>query len=455
MRALLDPSKSRRGDGVAGPAARPAPARLAVAENLPAFQEARQHYLEALPIAAAVAGSGARGFFIECRNELFERYERPFSTESGDQSPILDRGGLGLRIDAFLKGDKPKTEFDWRDGDAIAGRHFTVKLARLAATDAAGERCLISLLDRTVEVQTERNLRREMLSDSLTGLPNRAAFAELVEAETGKANARVAVLVVDLVRFSRVNECIGTLAGDELLLTVARRLMHALRAGDSLARIGGDEFALLVRLGDGPGDALQVASRVQDVLAAPFRLSDLEIRVDCSIGCAVSERGGEAEKLVRHAQFALKRAKETGQTEIYQPTALNLARQRFSLETELRRAVEADKLTLAFQPLIDLGTDRVSGFEALARWDHPERGVIAPADFIPVAEESGLIVPLGRWALDSAARALADWDARAGTTLDATVSVNLSAIQLARDDVPRAVASALAGAGIAGNRMTL
>lgn len=453
MRALLEIRKNRKGGGIVTKAS---PVRLAVAEHLPAFLEARQHYLDALPIAAAVAGSGPHGFFIECRNELFKRYERPFSPDGGDQSAILDRGGLGQRIHDFLDSDRTKSEFDWRDGDAIAGRHFAVKLARLAPTDAAGQRCLVSLLDRTVEVQTERNLRREMLSDSLTGLPNRAAFTELVEAETARTNARVAVLVVDLVRFSRINECIGTMAGDELLITVARRLMHALRAGDSLARIGGDEFALLVRLGEGPGDALNVASRVQDVLAAPFRLSDLEITVDCSIGCAVtSGRSGEAEKLVRHAQFALKRAKETGQTEIYQPTALNLARQRFSLETELRRAVEAQQLTLAFQPLIDLGSDRVSGFEALARWEHADHGVIPPTDFIPVAEESGLIVPLGRWALDAAARALADWDARAGTTLDVSVSVNLSAIQLARDDVPGAVAFALASAGVAGNRMTL
>jgi len=161
------------------------------------------------------------------------------------------------------------------------------------------------------------------------------------------------------------------------------------------------------------------------------------------------------EELVRHAQFALKRAKVSGKTEIYQPVAFRKARQRFTLETGLRRAVEGDKLHLAFQPLVDLETDQVTGFEALARWRTDEGELILPSDFIPVAEESGLILPLGRWALESAARTMVAWDARAGRTLPVKMSVNLSAIQVARDDVAGVLSNVIDRHAIAGNRFTL
>lgn len=445
--------KPSEGDGGKPPLAA---ARLTIDEHLPAFVEARQHYLDALPIGAAVIGIGPQGRFVECSNAVFKQLNEPLSARSRRADSLLDRNGLGERIVEFLISGDAHSDFEWQDGDAIAGRHFSVRLARLAETHISGARCMLTLLDRTAELQTAQNLRREMLSDSLTGLPNRAGFAELLEQTSTDPEQHFAVLIVDLVRFSRINECIGPMAGDELIITVARRLVHALRAGDRLARIGGDEFGVLVRLVEGPGDALHVAKRVQEVLSAPFRLTDLEIKVECSIGCALMNDGvADSEKLVRHAQFALKRAKETGKTEIYQPTAFNMARKRFSLETELRRAVEGNRLHLAFQPLIDLSNDRVAGFEALARWQDDEHGEISPTDFIPVAEESGLIVPLGRWALEAAARTLAEWDVRAGRPLPVRISVNLSAIQLARDDVASVVSTALDGAGIAGSRFTL
>ncbi len=261
---------------------------------------------------------------------------------------------------------------------------------------------------------------------------------------------------IDLARFSRVNECIGGLAGDELILTVARRLVSALRTGDMLARMAGDEFSVLLRLNDGPGDALHAARRLQAALSAPIRLSELEIRIDCAIGCALwNDRAPTSADLVRNAQVALKRAKASGKIEVYQPGEVNLVRRRFSLETDLRRAIENDELSLAFQPLVDLESDAVSGFEALARWDHPDHGSIAPTEFIAVAEDSGLIVPLGRWALDAAARTLAKWDVQAGRTLPIHLCVNLSPVQIARDTVSEAVISTLAAHGVDGRRLTL
>ena len=295
-----------------------------------------------------------------------------------------------------------------------------------------------------------------MLRDSLTGLPNRLAFTETIEA-AGNSRDRVqhAVLVVDLLRFSRINESMGSLAGDELLITFARRLISALRRGDVLARTGGNEFGILVPLKRGVDDAMSAAARIQDVMTTPFDLSDLEIKIEAAIGVALMQPGQDPEELFRNAQFALKQAKTVGQPQVYEPKEANLARRRFSIETELRRALERDQLQMFYQPLINLKSGEVAGFEALARWTHEDRGEISPTEFIPVAEESGLILTLGRWAMDRAAKTLADWDRQVGDQLPLYVGVNLSAIQVARDDIAGAVASALRDSGLTGDRLTL
>ncbi|MGN6155578.1 MAG: putative bifunctional diguanylate cyclase/phosphodiesterase, partial [Sphingomicrobium sp.] len=336
-------------------------------------------------------------------------------------------------------------------------RFLKVKLAPIGRGADGGPRCLVSVVDRTVEIQAENALRAEMLRDSLTGLPNRVAFSEEIE-RAGEAELdehRHAVLVVDVLRFSRINESMGSIAGDELLITFARRLMSALRGGDVLARTGGNEFGIFVSLRRGIEDALTAAARIQDVMSAPFHISDLDIRVECAIGVALMQRGQDCEELFRNAQFAVKQAKQTGKPQIYEPREASAARRRFSIETELRRALDKDQLQLFYQPLINLKSGEVAGFEALARWTHPDRGEISPSEFIPVAEESGLILQLGRWAMEKATQTLADWDSKAGTALPCYVAVNLSAIQLARDDVPGLVAGALQSAGLSGNRLTL
>jgi diguanylate cyclase (GGDEF)-like protein len=296
-----------------------------------------------------------------------------------------------------------------------------------------------------------------MLRDSLTGLPNRLAFTEFVEnaGAEGARNLEHAVLVVDMLRFSRINESMGSLAGDELLITFARRLISALRAGDQLARTGGNEFGVLVSLRRGVADALAAAQRIQDVMTAPFKLSELEIRVECAIGVAIMQNGQDPEELFRNAQFAVKQAKTAGKPQIYEPKEASAARRRFSIETELRRALDKDQLQLFYQPLIDLKSGEVAGFEALARWQHEDRGEICPAEFIPVAEESGLILTLGRWAMDKAAATLAGWDRQVGEPLPVYVGVNLSAIQVARDDIAGVVQSALKSSGLTGDRLTL
>ncbi len=265
-----------------------------------------------------------------------------------------------------------------------------------------------------------------------------------------------AVLLVDLSRFSRINESLGGVAGDEVIITVARRLISTLRAGDLLARVGGDEFGILLRLANGNDDAAAAARRIQSVLSTPFRLARFEVGLECAIGCAmIGDESASGEELVRNAQFALKRAKTTGRVEVHHAGEAACARYKLDLETELRRAIDMGDLRLAYQPIVDLASNRISGFEALSRWAHPVRGNIDPAEFIPVAEEAGLIVPLGRWALDTALATLAGWDKLAGGPVPLTMSVNVSAIQLARDDVPGVIAAALATHGIDGERLAV
>jgi diguanylate cyclase (GGDEF)-like protein len=420
-------------------------------------EQVRQDYLGALPVAAAIVEAGDGPPAVAASNSQFERLAGSCVAGAGSD-PLIDHFNLAASITDFTRGDEACRQFEWHEGGSVGGRHFVVRMSRLRSMEGSPPRCLLALLDRTAEFETERSLRAEMLHDSLTGLPNRVAFNEAVEAAIVQENdgGAFAVLVVDLTRFSRINECMGSLAGDELIITVARRLVSALRSGDTLARLGGDEFAILLRLQDGPGDALHAARRIQATLSTPIRLSDLEIRVDCAVGCALmSDRISVSEDLVRNAQLAMKRAKHSGRVEVYQPGEVLAAHHRFSLETELRRAIERDDLRLAYQPVIDLESGHVLGFEALARWHHCELGEISPTEFIPVAEESGLIVPLGRWALAAAATTLAEWDRTAGRSLPVYVAVNVSAVQLQRDDITAAVRFALNESGLAGERLTL
>lgn len=424
------------------------------------IESVRQGYLDALPIAAAIVTLDAEPY-IECANDLFRliaEWDERLGERAISRVPILNSGPIGARLVTFMNGEEAAHQFETADGRNVAGRHFTVRFARLKTVEGQPSRFLLSLIDKTAQVETEKSLRSEMLRDTLTGLPNRFAFNERVDAVLADPNFRegtYAVLAVDMTRFSRVNECMGALAGDELLITFARRLVSALRPTDMLARTSGDEFGILLRLDRGLSDAMRAAERIKAVLTLPFRLSDLEIRVDCAIGCAILNQGvSSADEVLRNAQFALKRAKRQGVTEVYEPIEAQAVRRRFSLETELRVAIESEALTLAFQPLVSLETGRVAGFEALARWSHDGQQ-IPPSEFIPVAEESGLIVQLGRWALSTAMQTLADWDLRAGHTLPVGVSVNLSPIQISRDDVTALVSGALGATGVSGSRLTL
>jgi len=446
-------------------AARPPSAqRLGRADNLSAKPRPAtaddSGLLHALPIAAAIVECDGGGVLrVTAHNSSFVDTVRQSSCNALDwnHADCLKSGPIAELVRGFFDNGGVSGELDFKDEEGVSSHYFRMKLAPLPRGASTHPRCLLSVVDRTVEVQAERTLRAEMLRDSLTGLPNRLAFTEAIEQAGAKAarDLEHAVLIVDMLRFSRINESMGSLAGDELLITFARRLILALRAGDLLARTGGNEFGILVSLRHGMKDALKAAERIQQVMAAPFKLSELEIRVECAIGVASMNAGQDAEELFRNAQFAVKQAKGAAGPQIYEPRQATEARRRFSIETELRRALDKDQLELFYQPLINLKSGEVAGFEALARWTHEDRGEISPTEFIPVAEESGLILQLGRWAMDKATHTLAGWDKQAGATLPLYVGVNLSAIQVARDDIAAVVESALRSSGLTGDRLTL
>ncbi|MEN2785644.1 putative bifunctional diguanylate cyclase/phosphodiesterase [Sphingomonas qilianensis] len=404
-----------------------------------------------LPIPAALVIAGHGTLLLGACNLLFQQAGLGMT---GGSSPFLRQ--MQADILGYLNSDALTAEFSWQFGEIVDCRHYRVTLARIVRGE--GQRCLVTLLDQTAELRTEHNLRREMLTDSLTGLPNRAGFSDRLETMLENAQERggYAVMVLDLDRFSRVNACLGAMAGDELLITVARRLKGAIRGNDILARTGGDEFGILLALEDGPSDADRVAARIEAALAAPFRLSDYEITICCSIGIAFgSSDVDNAEDLIRHAQFTVRRSKVSGKAEAYQFQAFDMAREQFGMETGLRRAIENGDMRLTYQPICDLATGRIVAFESLARWTDKAGQVHAPDAFIPVAEESGLIVPLGRWAIAEAARTLAAWDARSGGDCGAKFAVNLSAIQLQRDNIPVLIERALATFGLDGRRLSL
>src|SRR3954447_1042636 len=314
--------------------------------------------LAALPIAAAIIErTPDRVLRVTDHNDRFVDAVKRSTCIAADwnEADCLKTGAIAELVQRFLDGDDPNGELDLKQGEGIASQFFRLKLAPLSQKREI-PRCLLSVVDRAVEVQAERTLRAEMLRDSLTGLPNRLAFTEAIE-NAGNNVARDlehAVLVVDMLPFSRINESRGSLAGEELLIPFPRRLILALRAGDVLARTGGNEFGVLVSLRRGVEDALNAAQRIQQVMATPFKLSELEIRVECAIGVALMHPGQDSEELFRNAQFAVKQAKAMGKPQVYEAKQATEARRRFSIETELRRALDKDQLQLFYQPLINL-----------------------------------------------------------------------------------------------------
>lgn len=333
------------------------------------------------------------------------------------------------------------------------GTTFPVEV-RLGGVDYGGERLILaSVHDVTERKALEEQLRYQATHDSLTGLPNRTLFLDRLCYALDRAKRRlnpVAVLFVDLDDFKVVNDSLGHDAGDSLLVAASRRLRSCTRPGDTVARLGGDEFTVLFEDFLGVEEATGVAQRVADVLKEPFLLEGQEVFVTASIGIGLATPDHDApEDLLRDADLAMYQAKENGKArhQVFDLRMKARAAGRLRLEGDLRRAVErGEEFVLYYQPVVSATTSRVLGFEALVRWRHPERGMLPPSEFIPLAEETGLIVPIGRWVLEEACRRAKEWQHPSAPPVG--VGVNVSLRQFQHTQLVRDVASALRESGL-------
>jgi diguanylate cyclase (GGDEF)-like protein/PAS domain S-box-containing protein len=315
--------------------------------------------------------------------------------------------------------------------------------------DPAVQGIVCNSRDMTERKVAQEALDRQAYHDGLTGLPNRALFLDRLEVALTRAKRRrstVAVMFLDLDRFKVINDSLGHEPGDRLLAAVARRLEGALRPEDTVARFGGDEFTVLCEDLGADLEPVGIADRISRSLATPFTLDDREVFLSASIGIAVApQEHARADSLLRDADAAMYRAKERGRSrvEVFDEATRARAMERMEIEHDLHRAIDRGELCLRYQPIVDLLTGRIVGVEALIRWEHPRRGLVQPAGFIPLAEETGMIVPIGEWAVAEACRQVAEWRSRAVLPPSFSVSVNLSAGQLAQPRLRQVLDTAL------------
>ncbi len=349
--------------------------------------------------------------------------------------------------------------FEWLTR-AKDGRTISVEVTLQRTTLGGRDFILTTARDITVRKLAEERVAYAARHDFLTELPNRSVFVEELErliAHTRRGDKSFAILYLDLDHFKDVNDVLGHPAGDLLLQAVAKRLWAAVRQVDTVARFGGDEFAVLnTDIGE-PADAVVLADKILKTLGEPFTIQGNEIRSGASIGIAVYEEGAaDAEALLSHADVALYRAKAEGRgTYRFFTEAMDTeVRGRVKLTSELRDAINSNQLFLMYQPQVDTETGRIIGFEALARWNHPTRGIVSPIEFIPIAEKSGLIVALGRWVLREACRQMKEW--LAAGVAPPLVAVNVSALQFKKSlELENDIVAILAETGLPPERLEL
>jgi len=446
----------------------PAPAPAGLAEAPPAPREAAPESeaerwwpvletvvdgiitCDAKGIVGGLSVSAARLFGITSAEAGGRPLDELVSVPPGEESDLL----------AMLHG---AAESGQRMGELVARREggeivpIEVTVSRLAGSEPAG--LLVTVRDVTARREAEDTIRRLASRDPLTGLPNRLLFDDRLAQTVERARRNpqeFAVMLLDLDRFKLVNESLGMAKGDQLLREVARRLVLVLRRSDTVARLGGDEFLLLLPGCRGAEAAAKVAQKILDVMRQPYAVDGQELSATASVGIALFPHdGSDAETLVRNADTALYRTKEQGRNsyQFYTGDMNARAFERLVLETQLRRALERGELALHFQPLVSAETGAITAVEALVRWFHPELGRVPPGEFIPLAEETGLILPIGQWVLTEACRQVREWQ-RFGFA-ELRLAVNLSGRQFKQRNLVDIIRRVLQATGMPAHLLEL
>ncbi len=375
----------------------------------------------------------------------------------------LDRDRFRAALDNVVEQRRGRLTQDFRlraaDGHYLS---FTLKARPVVGSDGEVVRVVGTLTDVTEIKNAEERLLFDAVHDHLTGLPNRELFLDRMEAAFGFARSdtqiRPSVLVIDLDRFKQVNDSVGLAVGDSILLTTARRLSRLLKPQDTLARLAGDQFALILLSEKEPARIVAFTETLRRTLRAPIAFNDREIFLTASIGLALAEdQPHRPEEVLKDAELAMYHAKRIGgdRIEIFKSAMRSRKTDRLTLESELRRAIERQEIKVLYQPIVRLEDRMIAGFEALARWDHPKMGRLSPAEFISIAEEIGLIVDLGLFVLEHTARQLSTWQAETRGREPVFASVNVSSRQLLRHDLIQDLRGVLARTALARGTLKL
>lgn len=427
----------------------------------------------ALSLLSSTFESTADGIVVMSLDREIVTCNRKFVEMWGIDDAVIDsKDGkklIGLITEQIRDADdfRRQLEVVYADPDAVATEILELKDGRIFERysqpqylegKAIGR--VACFRDITERNQAEERLRHYALHDTLTDLPNRVSFMnhlrQAVERSENSTFAKFAVLFLDLDRFKVINDSLGHAVGDKLLIAIAERLTSCVRPGDVVARLGGDEFTILLNRSGETSEVVKVAERLQARISEPFRIDNYEVFTTASIGIIVSnDVHRQAEDFLRDADAAMYRAKESGKArhEIFDTEMHVRNMNLLQVETDLRHAVERKEFEVLYQPIVEITTGRVKEFEALIRWRHPVHGLVGPNEFVSVAEETGLIIPIGKWILEESCRQIAEWQRRFG--MDLAVSVNLSAKQLMHPNLTAQVKEILADTNLKPSQLKL